>query len=118
MPPKKRQLHGPDDGEGHPWKVVRAKEGKVNVFYGKGGDVTFKLKKEDKKVSPTEQLVLQRIGEYRQDKRKQAEGGGGGKKAKGSRLSAEFPHLHTAGRPGRGKVAASRVAGAAGPRSW
>ena len=50
MPPKKRQLHGPDDGEGHPWKVVRAKEGKVNVFYGKGGHKTFKLKKEDQKA--------------------------------------------------------------------
>ena len=128
MPKQKRALvEGDNDGEGYPWKVLKSKSGKaIHVFYGKGGDCTFRLNKEDKKAAPTAGLVLQRIGEHRQEKRKQAEGGGR-KKAKASRLSAEaaslaseaessmkpsgskeerrvqteFSHLHTAGRPGR-----------------
>jgi hypothetical protein len=62
-------------------------------MYGKGWDATFILKKDDQKA-PTEQLVLQRIAEHRDTKRKQQdddEGGGGGKKAKGRRLAAEAP---------------------------
>ena len=128
MPKQKRALvEGDNDGEGYPWKVLKSKSGKaIHVFHGKGGDCTFRLNKEDKKAAPTAGLVLQRIGEHRQEKRKQAEGGGG-KKAKASRLSAEaaslaseaessmkpagskeerrvqteFPHLHTPGRPER-----------------
>ena len=128
MPKQKRALvEGDNDGEGYPWKVLKSKSGKaIHVFYGKGGDCMFRLNKEDKKAAPTAGLVLQRIGEHRQEKRKQAEGGGG-KKAKASRLSAEaaslaseaessmkpagskeerrvqteFPHLHTPGRPER-----------------
>ena len=83
MPKQKRALvEGDNDGEGYPWKVLKSKSGKaIHVFYGKGGDCTFRLNKEDKKAAPTAGLVLQRIGEHRQEKRKQAEGGGG-KKAK------------------------------------
>ena len=137
MPPTKRLLQGNDDGEGHRWKVLRASNNAIDVFYGRGGDSKFQLKKEDKKVPPTEQLVLQRICEHRREKRRQrAEGGGGGKKAKGARLSAEaasvaseaessmkpsgskeerrvqtkFPHLHTAGRPERDYDAERRSA--------
>ena len=81
MPPTKRLLQGNDDGEGHRWKVLRASNNAIDVFYGRGGDSKFQLKKEDKKVPPTEQLVLQRICEHRREKRRQrAEGGGGGKK--------------------------------------
>ena len=126
---KRPVLEGEDDGEGHSWKVLKANGGAVDVYYGKGGHAKFQLKKADK-TAPTEQLVLQRIAEHRDAKRKQQdddEGGGGGKKAKGSRLAAEaaavtseaessmspsgskedrrvqrtFPHLSTPGRPDR-----------------
>ena len=99
----------------------------------------FKLKKSDQKTAPTEQLVLQRIAEHRDAKRKQQdddEGGGGGKKAKGMRLAAEAaavtseavssmspstskagrrvqttsPHLSTPGRPDRDYEAERRSA--------
>ena len=138
MPPKRPLLQGDDGGDGHSWKVVKAQKA-VNVFYGKGFNSTFTLKKEDQKTAPTEQLVLQRIAEHRDAKRKQQdddEGGGGGKKAKGSRFAAEaaavtseaessmspsgskedrrvqttFPHLSTPGRPDRDYDAERRSA--------
>ena len=37
-------LEGGDDGEGHPWKVVKDKGAAINVMYGKGWDATFILK--------------------------------------------------------------------------
>ena len=85
-------MEGGDDGEGHPWKVVKDKGAAIFVMYGKGWHATFRLKKDDQKTAPTEQLVLQRIAEHRDTKRKQQdddEGGGGGKKAKGSRFAVE-----------------------------
>ena len=129
MPPKRPLLQGDDGGDGHSWKVVKAQKA-VNVFYGKGFNSTFTLKKEDQTTAPTEQLVLQRIAEHRDAKRKQQdddEGRGGGKTAKWTRLAAEaaavtseaessmspsgskedrrvqttFPHLSTPGRPDR-----------------
>ena len=138
MPPKRPLLQGDDGGDGHSWKVVKAQKA-VNVFYGKGFNSTFTLKKEDQTTAPTEQLVLQRIAEHRDTKRKQQdddEGGGGGKKAKGSRLAAEaaavtseaessmspsgskedrrvqrtFPHLSTPGRLDRDYDAERRSA--------
>ena len=84
-------MEGSDDGEGYRWKTLKAKDGAIDVFYGRGSASRFKLKKADK-TTPTEQLVLQRIAEHRDTKRKQQdddEGGGGGKKAKGRRLTAE-----------------------------
>ena len=136
---KRPVLEGEDDGEGHSWKVLKANGGAVDVYYCKGGHAKFQLKKADKKTAPTEQLVLQRIAEHRDAKRKQQdddEGGGGGKKAKGSRLAAEaaavtseaessmspsgskedrrvqttFPHLSTPGRPDRDYDAERRSA--------
>ena len=127
-----------ENDEGHSWKVLKANGGAVDVYYGKGGHAKFQLKKADK-TAPTEQLVLQRIAEHRDAKRKQQdddEGGGGGKKAKGSRLAAEaaavtseaessmspsgskedrrvqrtFPHLSTPGRPDRDYDAERRSA--------
>ena len=138
MPPKRPLLQGDDGGDGHSWKVVKAQKA-VNVFYGKGFNSTFTLKKEDQTTAPTEQLVLQRIAEHRDAKRKQQdddEGGGGGKKAKGTRLAAEaaavtseaessmspsgskedrrvqttFPHLSTPGRLDRDYDAERRSA--------
>ena len=138
MPPKRPLLQGDDGGDGHSWKVVKAQKA-VNVFYGEGFHSTFRLKKEDQKTAPTEQLVLQRIAEHRDAKRKQQdddEGRGGGKKAKGTRLAAEaaavtsgaessmspsgskedrrvqrtFPHLSTPGRPDRDYDAERRSA--------
>ena len=135
---KRPVLEGEDDGEGHSWKVLKANGGAVDVYYGKGGHAKFQLKKADK-TAPTEQLVLQRIAEHRDAKRKQQdddEGGGGGKKAKGSRLAAEaaavtseaessmspsgskedrrvqttFPHLSTPGRLDRDYDAERRSA--------
>ena len=91
LEPKRPLLQGDDGGDGHSWKVVKAQKA-VNVFYGDGFHSTFTLKKEDQTTAPTEQLVLQRIAEHRDAKRKQQDddkGGGGGKKAKGSRLAAE-----------------------------
>ena len=35
----------------------------IFVMYGKGWHATFRLKKDDQKTTPTEQLVLQRIAE-------------------------------------------------------
>ena len=125
-------------GKGHSWKVLKANAGTVDVYYGKGGHARFQLKKADK-TTPIEQLVLQRIAEHRDAKRKQQdddEGGGGGKKAKGSRLAAEaaavtseaessmspsgskedrrvqttFPHLSTPGRLDRDYDAERRSA--------
>ena len=119
--------------------VLKANGGAVDVYYGKGGHAKFQLKKADKKTAPTEELVLQRIAEHRDAKRKQQdddEGGGGGKKAKGIRLVAEaaavnseaecsmspsgskedrrvqttFPHLSTPGRPDRDYDAERRSA--------
>ena len=138
-PVKRSVLVGGDYGEGHPWKVVKDKGAAINVMYGKGWHATFRLKKDDQKTAPTEQLVLQRIAEHRDTKRKQQdddEGGGGGKKAKGSRLAAEaaavtseaessmspsgskedrrvqttFPHLSTPGRLDRDYDAERRSA--------
>jgi len=135
---KRPVLEGEDDGEGHSWKVLKANGGTVDVYYGKGGHARFQLKKADK-TTPIEQLVLQRIAEHRDAKRKQQdddEGGGGGKKAKGSRLAAEaaavtseaessmspsgskedrrvqrtFPHLSTPGRLDRDYDAERRSA--------
>ena len=140
MPPTKRPImEGSDDGEGYRWKTLKAKDGAIDVFYGHGSASRFQLKKADKKTAPTEQLVLQRIAEHRDAKRKQQdddEGGGGGKKAKGTRLAAEaaavtseaessmspsgskedrrvqttFPHLSTPGRPDRDYDAERRSA--------
>ena len=136
---KRPVLEGEDDGEGHSWKVLKANGGAVDVYYGKGGHAKFQLKKADKKTAPTEELVLQRIAEHRDAKRKQQdddEGGGGGKKAKGRRLAAEaaavtseavssmspsgskedrrvqrtFPHLSTPGRLDRDYDAERRSA--------
>ena len=79
MPPKRPLLQGDDGGDGHSWKVVKAQKA-VNVFYGKGFNSTFTLKKEDQTTAPTEQLVLQRIAEHRDAKRKHQDddkGGGG-----------------------------------------
>ena len=137
MPPKRPLLQGDDGGDGHSWKVVKAQKA-VNAFHGKGFNSTFTLKKEDQTTAPTEQLVLQRIAEHRDAKRKQQddEEGGGGKKAKGTRLAAEaaavtfeaessmspsgskedrrkqttFPHLSTPGRPDRDYDAERRSA--------
>ena len=131
-------MEGSDDGEGYRWKTLKAKDGAIDVFYGRGSASRFKLKKSDKKTVPTE-LILQRIAEHRDAKRKQQdddEGGGGGKKAKGMRLAAEaaavtseavssmspstskagrrvqttFPHLSTPGRPDRDYEAERRSA--------
>ena len=143
MPPKKRPLlQGDNDGEGYPWKLVKASGAAgAHVFYGSDGRSMFKLKKGDQKAEPSEQrqVVLQRIAEHRDAKRKQQdddEGGGGGKKAKGRRLAAEaaavtseaessmspsgskedrrvqttFPHLSTPGRPDRDYDAERRSA--------
>ena len=136
---KRPVLEGEDDGEGHSWKVLKANGGVVDVYYGEGGHAKFQLKKADKKTAPTEELVLQRIAEHRDAKRKQQdddEGGGGGKKAKGTRLAAEaaavtseaessmspsgskedrrvqrtFPDLSTPGRPDRDYDAERRSA--------
>ena len=136
---KRPVLEGEDDGEGHSWKVLKANGGAVDVYYGKGGHAKFQLKKADKKTAPTEELVLQRIAEHRDAKRKQQdddEGGGGGKKAKGSRFAVEaaavtseaessmspsgskedrrvqttFPHLSTPGRLDRDYDAERRSA--------
>jgi hypothetical protein len=136
---KRSVLEGGDDGEGHPWKVVKDKGAAIFVMYGKGWHATFRLKKDDQKTAPTEQLVLQRIAEHRDTKRKQQdddEGGGGGKKAKGSRFAVEaaavtseaessmspsgskedrrvqttFPHLSTPGRLDRDYDAERRSA--------
>ena len=118
---------------------MKDKGAAIFVMYGKGWHATFRLKKDDQKTAPTEQLVLQRIAEHRDTKRKQQdddEGGGGGKKAKGSRLAAEaaavtseaessmspsgskedrrvqttFPHLSTPGRLDRDYDAERRSA--------
>ena len=95
MPKSKRPiLEGDDDGEHYPWKVVKSTGGKAHVFYGEGGHDMFKLSKKDQKNTPTQELVLQRIREHRQQKRlrdrqQDDEEGGGGKKAKGTRLAAE-----------------------------
>ena len=142
MPPKKRPLlQGDNDGEGYPWKLVKASGAAgAHVFYGSDGRSMFKLKKGDQKAEPSEQrqVVLQRIAEHRDAKRKQQddEEGGGGKKAKGTRLAAEaaavtfeaessmspsgskedrrkqttFPHLSTPGRPDRDYDAERRSA--------
>ena len=128
MPPKRPLLQGDDGGDGHSWKVVKAQKA-VNVFYGEGFNSTFMLKKEDQTTAPTEQLVLQRIAEHRDAKRKQQDddGRGGGKTANWSRLAVDaaavtsgaessmspsgskedrrvqttFPHLSTPGHPDR-----------------
>ena len=72
MPPTKRPImEGSDDGEGYRWKTLKAKDGAIDVFYGHGSASRFQLKKADKKTAPTEQLVLQRIAEHRDAKRKQ-----------------------------------------------
>ena len=140
MPPTKRPpiMEGSDDGEGYRWKTPKAKDGASDVFYGRGSASRFKLKKADE-TAPTEQLVLQRIAEHRDAKRKQQdddEGGGGGKTAKWTRLAAEaaavtsgaessmspsgskedrrvqttFPHLSTPGRLDRDYDAERRSA--------
>ena len=140
MPRAKRPImEGSDDGEGYRWKALKGKGDAIDVFYGRGRDSKFQLKKADKKTAPTEQLVLQRIAEHRDAKRKQQDddgGGGGGKKAKGRRLAAEaaavtseaessmspsgskedrrvqttFPHLSTPGRLDRDYDAERRSA--------
>ncbi len=48
---------------------MKDKGAAINVMYGKGWDATFRLKKDDQKA-PTEQLVLQRIAEHRDTKRR------------------------------------------------
>ena len=137
-PPKRPLLQGEDDGEGHTWKVLRGRDGLIDIFYGRGSASKLRLRNEDKKSTPTEELVLKRISEHRA-KRRQADeggGGGGGKKAKGARLSVEaafitseaessmapsgskgdrraqrdFPSLQTAGRPERDYKAERRSA--------
>ena len=143
MPPKKRPLlQGDNDGEGYPWKLVKASGAAgAHVFYGSDGRSMFKLKKGDQKAEPSEQrqVVLQRIAEHRDAKRKQQdddEGRGGGKTAKWTRLAAEaaavtseaessmspsgskedrrvqttFPHLSTPGRLDRDYDAERRSA--------
>ena len=143
MPPKQRPLlQGDNDGEGYPWKLVKASGAAgALVFYGSDGRSMFKLKKGDQKADPSEQrqVVLQRIAEHRDAKRKQQdddEGGGGGKTAKWTRLAAEaaavtsgaessmspsgskedrrvqrtFPDLSTPGRPDRDYDAERRSA--------
>ena len=146
MPPKRPLLQGDDGGDGHSWKVVKAQKA-VNVFYGEGFHSTFTLKKEDQTTAPTEQLVLQRIAEHRDAKRKQQdddEGGGGGKTAKWTRLAAEaaavtsgaessmspsgskedrrvqtpFPHLSTPGRPDRDYEAERRSSAERREHRW
>ena len=64
-------MEGSDDGEGYRWKTLKAKDGAIDVFYGHGSASRFKLKKSDKKTAPTKQLVLRRIAEHRDAKRKQ-----------------------------------------------
>ena len=59
--PKRALLQGEDDGEGHKWKVLRGRGGEINVFYGRGSASKLRLRNEDKKSTPTEQLVLKRI---------------------------------------------------------
>ena len=146
MPPKRPLLQGDDGGDGHSWKVVKAQKA-VNVFYGEGFHSTFTLKKEDQTTAPTEQLVLQRIAEHRDAKRKQQdddEGRGGGKTAKWTRLAVEaaavtsgaessmspsgskedrrvqttFPHLSTPGRPDRDYEAERRSAAERREHRW
>ena len=71
MPPTKRPImEESDDGEGYRWNTLKAKDGAIDVFYGRGSASRFKLKKSDKKTVPTE-LILQRIAEHRDAKRKQ-----------------------------------------------
>ena len=71
MPRAKRPImEGSDDGEGYRWKALKGKGGAIDVFYGRGSDSKFQLKKADKKTAPTEQLVLRRIAEHRDAKRK------------------------------------------------
>ena len=63
-PPKRpsfRVLQGEDDGEGHTWKVLRGRDGLIDIFYGRGSASKLRLRNEDKKSTPTEQLVLKRI---------------------------------------------------------
>ena len=57
MPPKKRPLlQGDNDGEGYPWKLVKASGAAgAHVFYGSDGRSMFKLKKGDQKAEPSEQ---------------------------------------------------------------
>ena len=72
-------MEGSDDGEGYRWKALKGKGDAIDVFYGRGRDSEFQLKKADK-TAPTEQLVLQRIAEHRDAKRKHQDddkGGGG-----------------------------------------
>ena len=151
MPPKKRPLlQGDNDGEGYPWKLVKASGAAgAHVFYGSDGRSMFKLKKGDQKAEPSEQrqVVLQRIAEHRDAKRKQQdddEGRGGGKTAKWTRLAAEaaavpsgaessmspsgskedrrvqtpFPHLSTPGRPDRDYEAERRSAAERREHRW
>ena len=54
-------LQGEDDGEGHTWKVLRGRGGLIDIFYGRGSASKLRLRNEDKKSTPTEQLVLKRI---------------------------------------------------------
>ena len=55
MPPKKRPLlQGDNDGEGYPWKLVKASGAAgAHVFYGSDGRSMFKLKKGDQKAEPS-----------------------------------------------------------------
>ena len=139
-------MEGSDDGEGYRWKALKGKGDAIDVFYGRGRDSKFQLKKADK-TAPPEQLVLQRIAEHRDAKRKQQdddEGGGGGKTAKWTRLAAEaaavtsgaessmspsgskedrrvqtpFPHLSTPGRPDRDYEAERRSAAERREHRW
>ena len=49
---KRSVLEGGDDGEGHPWKVVKDKGAAIFVMYGKGWHATFRLKKDVESLEP------------------------------------------------------------------
>ena len=55
-------MEGGDDGEGHPWEVVKDKGAAIFVMYGKGWHATFRLKKDDQKTTPS---IAMRDGEGR-----------------------------------------------------
>ena len=76
MPKTKRSvLEGDDDGEGHPWKVLKDNT-YCNVFYGVGFHEKLRMQKAE--VTSVE-AVKSKIHAHREKKRlAEAEGGGGG----------------------------------------
>ena len=99
-----------DELEGYRWKALKGKGDAIDVFYGRGSDSKFQLKKADKKTAPTEQLVLQRIAEHRDAKRKEEAAGRRPKEVDSPQkqpLSLPRPRA-ACRRPARRKTAESR----------